>query len=296
MFHEVFSQAQAETLAAASTVSFGLAFIAGVLTILSPCVYPLIPAFAALSLKEKKNVFLATFSFFIGFALVFVSLGLTASFVGELLSLNKSILIAVSGFFLILFSIMVFFGKGFSGIKIRKGFDGSYVGNFLFGLAFALGWSACVGPILGYILILAANSTSANAVLLLLSFSLGIGSLLFLFAVLGEKVKKLGFERYGIKNRLVEFNFAGKHFLTSLSNIVSSLILFAFGLFFIFLNGTEFFNSFDLTGTKGLFYVVQRGMLASSGFFDLIGLILLFAAIVLIAFLLVRGFKYFRRG
>src|SRR3989338_7839612 len=96
-------------------VSFIIAFLAGITTILSPCILPLLPAYFAITFKEKKRITLATFIFFLGFALVFVLMGILATLTGKgLTSVFKNInwLIPSVGIVLVIFGTMIFLGKG----------------------------------------------------------------------------------------------------------------------------------------------------------------------------------------
>jgi len=169
--------------------TLSIAFLAGLISFLSPCVLPLIPGYICYisgtsleKLIEKKNnlVFIKTVFFSLGFSLVFISLGLTASFLGNFLLNNSDILRILASIIIIFFSLqlMGIFNFKFMNRNIRI-FNYNKSQNLAFplllGAAFAFGWTPCIGPILGSILTLAAiEENQSRAVLLLSFYSLGL--------------------------------------------------------------------------------------------------------------------------
>lgn len=176
-----------------ASVSFSLAFIAGLLTFASPCVFPLIPAYISYitgisfdELKEplrgdiQRKTLVYSLFFILGFSLVFMALGASASLVGKVVFAYKVWLSRIGGLLVILFGlyIMGVFRIGALdkerkiAIKLQKG---SKIGSFLLGVTFAAAWTPCVGPILGSILICAgAGETILEGIWLLGFYSLGI--------------------------------------------------------------------------------------------------------------------------
>lgn len=167
-------------------------FAAGILTFVSPCVLPLIPAYISFitgasidDLKAEKTPLLRTFwnaVFFItGFSLVFILLGASASYLGSYLIEGKNYLRYIGGIIVIIFGIHTtgFFKIKFFYIEKRVQLgkmDISYLSSFFTGIAFAAGWTPCIGPILSSILILAsAQATIYKGILLLTLYSLGLG-------------------------------------------------------------------------------------------------------------------------
>ena len=181
-----------------------MAFGAGLLSFASPCVLPLIPAYisfiAGVSLKEltgegaskeaKRLAIINSIFFILGFTFVFVALGATASVLGQFFNEYLDWIKRAGGVLIALFGIHLtgIFRFGFLQQEKRahvstKKFG--YAGSFLVGLAFGAGWTPCVGPILGSILVLASTQESVwRGVLLLTVYSAGIGLPLFL-ATLG---------------------------------------------------------------------------------------------------------------
>ena len=164
-----------------------IAFGAGLISFLSPCVLPLIPGYISYisgqSLQEilnKKEInFFPLILFCLGFSTVFVLLGASASFLGQTLLQNSEILRIVAGIVIIIFSLQLIGIINISYLNFEKRFDGKESRNILFpyviGVAFGFGWTPCIGPILGSILALASiEETLTRAVILLILYSLGL--------------------------------------------------------------------------------------------------------------------------
>lgn len=180
------------TIMEASQVPFGVAFAAGLLSFLSPCVLPLVPIFLAQMVgqsvsqaegidKRRLLTFLHALMFVIGFTLTFIALGATASTLGSVLHAHQFFLRQVGGVLLVLIGLhmtgilklpFLYWQKRFEFHPARP----SYPGSLAIGVVFAIGWTPCVGLILGPILALAANAATLRlGVLLLLIYSLGLG-------------------------------------------------------------------------------------------------------------------------
>ena len=168
-------------------IEFVIAFGAGLISFLSPCVLPLIPGYISYisgqSLKEvinsKKLNFFPLILFCLGFSTVFIILGASASFIGQVLLQNSEILRIVAGIIIVIFSLQLIGMINISYLNFEKRFNAKESKNILFpyviGLAFGFGWTPCIGPILGSILTLAAiEETLIKAVFLLLIYSIGL--------------------------------------------------------------------------------------------------------------------------
>ena len=164
-----------------------IAFGAGFISFLSPCVLPLIPGYVSFisgqSLQEllgsKKINFLPLVLFCTGFSTVFIILGASASFLGQKLLQNSEILRIAAGFIIIIFSLQLVGLINIGYLNLEKRFEAKKSQNILFpyviGLAFGFGWTPCIGPILGSILALASiEETLSRAILLLSFYSLGL--------------------------------------------------------------------------------------------------------------------------
>jgi cytochrome c-type biogenesis protein len=170
-------------------VSLSIAFFAGIISFISPCVLPLIPGYVSyicgttlneLDLKSKKFILQKSLFFSLGFSLVFISLGATATFIGSFLLHNSQILSIISGIVIIIFGIYLlelvqinFLNKNFGNYNIK--FSNNLFFPFIVGVGFGFGWTPCIGPILGSILAYASMENSIyKGVLLLGVYSLGL--------------------------------------------------------------------------------------------------------------------------
>jgi cytochrome c-type biogenesis protein len=164
-----------------------IAFGAGFISFLSPCVLPLIPGYVSFisgqSLQEllgaQKIKFLPLVLFCAGFSTVFIILGASASFLGQTLLQNSEILRIAAGIVIIIFSLQLVGLINIGYLNLEKRFEAKKSQNILFpyviGLAFGFGWTPCIGPILGSILALASiEETLSRAILLLIFYSLGL--------------------------------------------------------------------------------------------------------------------------
>jgi cytochrome c-type biogenesis protein len=200
-----------------ANITFVGAFIAGLLSFLSPCVLPLIPSFITYitglsfadlqeehpSHKVRQLTIVHTLLFIGGFTLVFVLLGASATVIGGFLQKYMTVIRKVGGVLIVIFGIHVtglvpihlFLGE--VRVKVHRKPAG-YVGSFLVGLAFAAGWTPCIGPILATILMVAAaEDTVFKGIMLLLTYSMGLAIPFFLsslamhqFLVIFNRFKK----------------------------------------------------------------------------------------------------------
>ena len=187
-----------------------IAFGAGLISFLSPCVLPLIPGYIAYisgsslnELLEKKDVnLLPIILFTFGFSIVFIIFGASATYLGKFLLSNSFPLRIIAGVIIIFFSLHII---GIINIKflnyekkIYADRNNTVFSSILIGMAFAFGWTPCIGPILGSILILASTTENiGKGILLLSSYSLGLaipfilsGYLIQKFILLSKNIKK----------------------------------------------------------------------------------------------------------
>ena len=271
--------------------TFALAFLAGILTILSPCILPFIPAYFAVAFKEKKNITLMTLVFFLGLAIIFVALGALAGKVGEqsLTLLQDPLYVSLAGLLLIGFGIYTILGKGFSGFHIQKKTSNDIVGIFLFGIFFAIGWSACTGPILAGILgisVLLGNITQA----MWLMFFYALGNVVPIFII------SIFYDKYDLsKSKLIrgkewDWNLFGKEIKVHSTNMISGLLLILFGAIFIIFKGTQIVNTWDIFNTKTAFFNSQ-GFLMEWGLTTLVGSIAFFLFVAVVGWFFYRRYK-----
>ena len=187
-----------------------IAFGAGIISFLSPCVLPLIPGYVSFvsgqSLQEiidrKRNKVSPLVLFCFGFSTVFIIFGATASVIGQIFLQNSNILRIIAGIIIIVFSLQLIGLINLKFMNYEKRFEAGKSKNFfypyLIGLAFGFGWTPCIGPILGSILTLAAiEETMFKAIFLLSLYSLGLsapfilsGLLIQKFFIFSKKFKK----------------------------------------------------------------------------------------------------------
>lgn len=183
--------------------TYSISFLAGLVSFISPCVLPLVPSYLTFitgmsfeelaSRENRKRVLTLTLAnalvFTLGFSAVFITLGASSSYIGQLLLDYQEWLRVGGGVLLILFGLFI---AGFVKIDFLmrerkfhlKGKPAGYVGTFLIGMTFAAGWTPCIGPILGSILVLASTRESATEGMMMLSvYSAGL-ALPFLLSAL----------------------------------------------------------------------------------------------------------------
>jgi cytochrome c-type biogenesis protein len=206
-------------------ISIGLAFLAGLASFLSPCVFSLVPAYIgylggrAAGGENRPGDRLATFThglaFVLGFSVVFVSVGITASVLGSLLYGLRTWVARIGGIVVIIFGLHMTgaFRISFLEYDLRIYYDGyskytrGYITSFLMGVFFSAGWSPCVGPVLGSILTLAIGGGSvALGVKLLSAYSAGLAipfliaalSIGWIFAILRRHGKVIHYVEVGM--------------------------------------------------------------------------------------------------
>jgi cytochrome c-type biogenesis protein len=236
-------------------ISIGLAFLAGLASFLSPCVFSLIPAYIgylggrAVGGENRPGHRFITFThgmaFVFGFSVVFVFFGIAASFFGSLLYDMRIWLARIGGI------VVVFFGLHMTGLfrmtlleydmRVHRSPDRKwgYVSSFLMGVIFSAGWSPCIGPVLGGILTLAMNSSSvAVGAKLLTSYSLGL-AVPFLIAALS-----IGW----LSGRLFRFGKAMHYIETGM------------GVILIIVGVMLFFDMFQWISSYGRFFWIDFGL------------------------------------
>ena len=181
-------------------IELAIAFGAGLISFLSPCVLPLIPGYVSFIsgntlneiLEKKKIDLLPLIVFSLGFSFVFIIFGATASFLGQILLQNSQILRSIAGVIIIIFSLQLIGVLNIKFLNVEKKFYTKKSNNiffvFIVGMAFGFGWTPCIGPILGSILALASTEETIYEAILLLSFySLGLAIPFILSGYLMQK-------------------------------------------------------------------------------------------------------------
>ncbi len=169
-------------------VGLAVAFVAGVLSVLSPCVLPLVPSYVSfltgLSLDElgakRRTALIHALLFISGFTLIFVALGATATGLGRLLNYHQIWLERIGGALIVFFGVYLLGGFHWMPLERERRFQLpgrplGYLGSVLVGMAFGAGWTPCIGPILGSILLYTSTQESLRqGVVLLLAYSAGL--------------------------------------------------------------------------------------------------------------------------
>lgn len=211
-------------------VSFMMVFIEGILTFISPCILPMLPIYFVylagtsnnkVSEGANKRLLFNSIAFILGFTIIFTLLGASATAIGKLLGEHMALLKKISGIIIFIFGLY-FLGIvkiGFLSKEKRLHIEIKELGFFssmLFGAVFSLGWTPCVGPFLGSVLLLAGTSaTVSKGILLLLVYSTGLGIPFFITAILFDKLKDV-------------FEIIQKH--QRVINIISGIILMIMGI------------------------------------------------------------------
>jgi cytochrome c-type biogenesis protein len=182
-----------------------VAFTAGLLSLLSPCILPMLPVylgslcgpglFSEGASRRRPAVFLHSLSFVLGFSLVFIALGTGAGLVGQAVSSHLVLVRRISGSLMILFGLFMLATNWVPRLNFEKRIAasgeaaGGYLRSFSLGLLFALAWTPCVGPVLGGILALAFSSESAwSGGWLLAFYSLGLALPFLAFGLLFDSL------------------------------------------------------------------------------------------------------------
>jgi cytochrome c-type biogenesis protein len=188
-------------------MSLGAALLAGLLSFVSPCVLPIVPPYLAwlaglsfeelkseaISTRARRRIILAALAFVLGFATVFVALGATASVIGKTIAQYFDVLSVVAGVVIMIMGLH-FVGVFRIGLLYREARiqvarkPAGTVGAYVMGLAFAFGWTPCVGPVLAAILFVAGSEgTALRGAGLLAAYSFGIGIPFLLAAVFASR-------------------------------------------------------------------------------------------------------------
>ncbi len=222
-----------ETVESANFVALILlSFVAGVLSFISPCTLPILPAYFAFTFQsDRKRIAAMSLAFFLGLALVFSLLGASASALGSLLYEYQDALLRVGGALMIVFGLMSITGRGFTGLNLQANRSATLGGSFIFGATFALGLSPCIGPILGGVLTLAGNSQNvARGTLLLFVYAVGLGlPLLLVSTFIGDRPRSSLIWRI-MRGKTWSVHILGQTLHLHSTSVISGLLFLALGL------------------------------------------------------------------
>ncbi|RJP43785.1 MAG: cytochrome c biogenesis protein CcdA [Desulfobacteraceae bacterium] len=226
------------------SVSFSAAFIAGLLSFLSPCILPLIPAYfsfiTGLSMDEllgdstaavRKKVLISTVVFVCGFSAIFILLGASATLLGQQLDLYRDHIRIIGGHVIVLFGLHLMGWIQIPALNMDRRFHMTQkplrlMGVFLVGMAFGAGWSPCVGPMLGSILVIASTQESIwNGIALLAVYSAGLAIPFILLSL--------------FINLMLEFFHRAKRIVVHVHRLAGALLIVVG--FFLLTDGFSFF-------------------------------------------------------
>lgn len=209
------------------------AFFSGVLSFLSPCSLPILPAYFAYTFQSSnKHVVLMTLAFFAGLATTMTLVGASVTAVGRLLVRNISELAAIGGGVIVLFGFLTILGKGPAGVQFQDSPARTLGGSYLYGATFAIGWTACVGPILGAILTLLATQGFGIIQGAFLSFVyvLGLGMPLLLISVFFSRLGNGSPFWKFIRGRGASIRLLGREISFHSTTLISGLLLIGIGV------------------------------------------------------------------
>ncbi len=228
----------------ASSITFFLAFFAGLISMTSPCGIALLPAFFSFAFRDRKKAVLMTSAFSIGLLLAFTIFGLIAGFLGDFFNAYKLTFAVISGFALIFFGILLLLNVSFSifNFKLDYGEKEGFFSTAMLGFFFGIGWTPCTGPILAGILVLAANSaTVLNGALMLVFYGIGVVAPLILLSYLSDKYD---WANSGLlRGKEIKFNLFNKQIATHTYNLIGGALLLIIGLLMTIYKGTFFFQA-----------------------------------------------------
>lgn len=170
----------------------GVIYIAGLLSFFSPCIFPLLPIYLGLLSNNGRQSILKTFVFILGLSVSFVLLGFGAGSMGLVLT-SKTFRI-ISGIFIVLFGavqaeiVKIPLLERTKLLDIKKREENTLVGAFMLGFSFSLGWTPCVGPILGSIFLIASDGGISSAIFLMLIYVMGLATPFLVFTFLSNKL------------------------------------------------------------------------------------------------------------
>lgn len=252
-------------LGAFAAPSLIVAYLGGVLSIISPCSIAVLPAFFAITFREKEKLRRAVLIFSFGLVSVFVPLGIGASFIAKPFFEYRNIFLIAAGTVLVVFGILTILGKSLYLFKknphIEKAMQGSFKSLFLMGALFAFGTGSCAAAIYGGILTLAAaGNTVWYGALLLLVFSAGLITPIYILSAYFDKIDIS--KAKWLQGRVFQLKLGSKDFYLHSTNIIAGVLLIFAGVLFIIWKGTTVFQPFfDKAGLLSVYYNLNEWIL-----------------------------------
>ena len=208
------------------------AYLAGALSLLSPCCLPILPAYFSFTFgAQRHRVVAMSFAFFLGLATTMIVLGASFSALGTLVFPYRETITRVGGLVILGFGVMSVLGKGFSGMRLHDRPAATLAGTYLYGLTFAFGWTACVGPILGAILttLVTTGLSVLSGAALAFIYALGLATPLVLLATFFGRVGQGTRVGSILRGRGFSVAVGGQTLDLHTTSLISGILLIAVG-------------------------------------------------------------------
>jgi cytochrome c-type biogenesis protein len=209
-------------------------FLTGLLSFLSPCTLPILPAYFAVTFQARRSsIFLMSLAFFFGLATTLTLLGGAISALSGLLFAGKDYLQLVGGVVIIVFGVLGIFGKGFAGVQIAERPSTTLAGSYLYGATFALGWTACAGPLFGTfmtMLLATGNVAVLQGAALAFIYAAGLGLPLIFIATFFNRLGRGSNFWKVISGAGFEVRLFGRTLFLHTTSVIGGLLMIAIGL------------------------------------------------------------------
>ncbi|RMD66689.1 DUF255 domain-containing protein [Candidatus Pacearchaeota archaeon] len=224
------TSSESEKFNAPAIVLIIVSLFLGFLSFASPCTLPILPAYLAHSLKSsRKNIFAMSLLFFLGIALFYTFLGMSASFIGSFLKSNLTIFTQISGIVIMLLGILMLLGKSFPTLNVKTKKPASYISSFLFGAVIGLAWTPCTGPLLLGAFILASNSSSLFlGGAMLFSYSVGLSIPLLAISLYLKKSKNSKIMKI-MKGKEIRIELNKQNFTIHSNSLIAGILFIILG-------------------------------------------------------------------
>lgn len=237
------------------------AFISGMLTFLAPCTLPILPAyFAYASNAQHRNVTRDTIYFGLGLAIVFTLLGVTAGTLGKIVLVYKREIVYVFSGLFILFGIFIIFGSNSCFFQLfQENQTKKKYASFGFGTLIGLTWSGCIGPVLGFMLVLAAQTeTIIGGGLLLFVYALGLLFPLFLLSLFFDKLSPENAFWKFLQGKLLTLKLFNKNYTFHTTHLITGILFILLGIFLIINVTVGIVNIFPSVFTNWIFNLEDK--------------------------------------
>lgn len=209
-------------------------FLTGVLSFLSPCTLPILPAYFAVTFQaRRRSIFLMSLAFFFGLATTLTLLGGAISALTGVLFAGRDLLQVIGGIVVIIFGILGMLGKGFAGVTINERPAATLLGSYLYGATFALGWTACAGPLFGTfmtMLTVSGNVAVLQGAVLAFIYAAGLGLPLIIIATFFNRLGRGSRFWRIISGRGFEVRLLGRTLYLHTTNVIGGLLMIAIGI------------------------------------------------------------------